>query len=331
LTKNPAVAAVGSGLPAPVVISKLAAAKLANGTTNVARRVISSAALCNNCHDQLGTNPNFHSGQRNDPTACQFCHTPNKADSATGQQVNTSTWLHGIHGATKRTVPYVGASTDFSSVLYPGLLKDCNQCHLPNTVNFGNGSAGQGGGLVGNNTLQNSLLWTTTTIGTPSATGSAASFAVTNSQLNKTTNTTITRSPLVTIGTNYGSAYSASTNAASAVASYTAAAGGTAVATYAQGSSVSLVNSPVTSACSACHTDSVAINHMKSNGGVYYDARANHVGAAVADVNSTSDGSGLTAASSVAGQVRPLINSEGCLVCHGQGTIMDAAVIHQNQ
>jgi OmcA/MtrC family decaheme c-type cytochrome len=311
-------AAVGSGLHVTGVLAKKEAATTSTGGTNTARRVITSAALCNNCHDMLGNSravrddvyklydglsPAFHSGDRNDPTACQFCHNPNKADSGTGWQVNSSTWIHGIHGASKRTVTYGGAGYDWSSVLYPGQLKDCNQCHLPNTVNFGNGSSGQGGGYTGG-TLTNNLLWTTTATGTALSQASAvaatnaASYAVENPQLHKVTNATVKTSPYVTYGAAYGSGFTTSVNAASAVATVTQAAGTT------------LVNSPIASACFACHTDQTAVNHIQqTGGGIINSPRSSHL---------ASDG--VT-----------LVNTESCLACHGQGTTMDAAVIHQAQ
>ena len=244
-------------------------------TTYQPRRVINSAALCNNCHDQLGTNPDFHSGDRNDPAACNFCHYGNETD-ADGWSGDSSTWLHGIHGASKRTAPFTPVNTDYSTVLYPGLLKDCNQCHLPNTNNFG---------ATGGAALQPNLLWSYVATGTVAA-PVAAAYAVSNPQLALTTNTTLTISPYVTVGTVYGNnfSYSVATGVSTAAAATT------------------LVNSPIASVCFACHDTSSAKGHMTTNGGVIYGLR----GAAAA-----------------------LVNNEACLVCHGQGTIEDAAVVHQ--
>jgi OmcA/MtrC family decaheme c-type cytochrome len=286
-------------------------------TGYTARRVITSAALCNTCHDQLGSNPNFHGGDRNDPTACNICHTANRADN--GFAVDSSTWIHGIHSASKRTVPFSNGDGDFSTVLYPGQLKNCANCHMPNTVNFGAGSSGQGGGFTGG-TLTGNLLWSTVASG-KIATPAAASWAVSNPQLAKVTNTTTNTSPYVTTGTNYGNVFTFAN--ASAVLGSVTPSGSTAVATSAVvvtsalGQSIpadgaTLVNSPVSSACSACHTDSTAWAHIRSNGGVLYGAR------------STS----LTPYINAAGT---LVSPEGCLACHGQGTIMDAAVVHQQQ
>jgi OmcA/MtrC family decaheme c-type cytochrome len=245
-------------------------------TGYAARRVINSAALCNNCHDQLGTNPDFHSGDRNDPAACNFCHYGNETDAG-GWSADSSTWLHGIHGASKRTVPYTPVSTDYSTVLYPGLLKDCHQCHLPNTVNFG---------ATGGAALQPNLLWSYSAIGIIAAAAPAA-YAVSNPQLALLTNTTKTNSPYVTVGSsNYGSNFS-----------YTVATG-----TSTAASATSLVNSPIASACFACHDTSAAQGHITTNGGILYGVR---------------------------GAAATLVNNEACLVCHGQGAIEDAEVVHQ--
>ena len=335
-----AVAGVGNtgGLGVTGVIAKVAASTCSQAgitTTQAAacttaRRVITSTALCNNCHDRLGTSPNFHAssgivagaGYRNDPTACNICHNANRTDS--GWPVDISTWVHGIHGASKRTTAFTAAN-DFTSVLYPGQLKDCNQCHLPNSVNFG----ATGSGLPGSSSsvaLQSKLLWSYTATGTIGA-PSTATPAVTNPQLtlqlaamkaSGVLGSNVNNSPYVSVttGGGYGNAF-AFANASAVLGTYTNAAGTVAsavVVTNALGQSVAadpatLVNSPISSACFACHDDSTAMNHMLTNGGVLHQTRGS---------NLASDG--VT-----------LVNKEGCLACHGQGTLMDAAVIHQQQ
>jgi OmcA/MtrC family decaheme c-type cytochrome len=219
---------------------------------------------------------------------------------AGGWNQNASTWLHGIHGTSKRTVPYTGAKTDFSTVLYPGSLKDCSQCHLPNTVNYG-ATAGLTGGA-----LQPSLLWSYGATGTMATTTAAP--AVTNPQVTTTVNSG--NSPYVTIGTNYGNGFKY-TMAGATVASYTPSTGTATTAAIAgaggvtvPADSASLVSSPISAACFSCHDDFTAKNHMRNNGGVLYQPR---------------------------GTAAALDNAEGCLACHGQGTIMDPVVIHQQQ
>jgi OmcA/MtrC family decaheme c-type cytochrome len=245
---NPTTPASG-GLAVPGVLKKL----VADGYS--ARRAITDISKCATCHDQLGTSPSFHGGVRNDPQACNFCHTGNRASS--GWSADSSTFIHGIHGAEKRTVPFTWHATatdNYSMIGYPGVLKDCNQCHLSNTVNFGANGA----------TLQSSLVWSTTAYGTISASTSI--------------------SPYVVAGTNYGSRFS-----------YTVATGTTTPA-----ASTTLVNSPIASACFACHDTTAARGHMASNGGAIYEPRST-----------------------------ALTKIEGCLVCHGMGRDYDVAVVHR--
>jgi OmcA/MtrC family decaheme c-type cytochrome len=122
---------------------------------------------------------------------------------------------------------------------------------------------------------------------------------------------TATTSPYVTAGWNYGNAFTftpegsvvtkytpsnGTGGSGTAVSAYIAPAGGATVAAQ----STSLVNSPIASACYACHDTSTAKGHMTSNGGAIYEARST-----------------------------ALLKSEGCLACHGQGKVEDVAVVHQ--
>jgi OmcA/MtrC family decaheme c-type cytochrome len=246
---NPTVGATG-GLVRPAILKKAVAA----GYT--ARRVIVDTAKCNSCHEQLGTDPNFHGAQRNDPTACAVCHS--NVRTSNGWVANANTFVHGIHGASKRTVGYtwagVSATDNYSTLGYPGVLKDCNQCHLPNTVNFG---------ATGGTTVAPNLLWPSGATGTIS-----------------TTSNTFRNSPYVVAGTNYGNGFSftpagatvgAQTSSTGVVtAAHVAAAGGEIVAADA----ATLVSSPISAACFSCHDTSTAKNHIKTNGGAVYEPRA---------------------------------------------------------
>jgi len=213
---------------------------VANGYTG--RRVIVSAARCNTCHEQLGTDPEFHNGERNDPTACAICHNPNQINDGAqtknyGWAGATNTYIHGIHAASKRTVPFMWAAWDFpaglSGVLFPkSALTDCGQCHEPNTVNFG----------ATGTTVAPNLLFTTTSAGTSASVTSALSNHI---------------SPYIDATKDYGLPPTVS---ASGVVS-TSTAG------------TNLVNSPIASACFSCHDTSTAKNHMETNGAVIYGVR----------------------------------------------------------
>jgi OmcA/MtrC family decaheme c-type cytochrome len=293
-TKNANVSAKG-GLVRNAVLQKMGAAGVAP------RRTITATAKCAACHEQLGTDPSFHGGARNDPTACDICHNANKTSS--GWSANASTFIHGIHGSSKRSVPFmwtaVSATDNYSKIGYPGLLKDCNQCHLPNTVNFG---------ANGGTALTPNLLWPTAAAGTIS-----------------TTSSTWRNSPYATAGVNYGNFF-AYTPEGSTVAAYTPATAGlptatagvvtvagTAVAAHVAGvggesvvaDPATLVNSPISSACFACHDTANAQTHIRSNGGKLYEPRA----------NVTSGGK--------------FVNGEDCLTCHGAGRIADVAIMHK--
>ena len=107
------------------------------GTGYTGRRLIVENARCNTCHMKLGvfTKEAFHAGQRNDSQSCAFCHNPNKTSG--GWAADSSTFIHGIHGASKRSVPFGWqAALAYDKLIYPGTLKNCEQCHLPGTYDF---------------------------------------------------------------------------------------------------------------------------------------------------------------------------------------------------
>jgi OmcA/MtrC family decaheme c-type cytochrome len=204
-----------------------------------------------------------------------------------------------------------------AAVVYPGILKRCENCHVPNAVNFG----------ASGSTLLPNLLWSTTGAGTYSATDTPKAYA---------------RDPVtgalafISTSANYGNLFGFSpqgsvvpkyTNASNVVVTtgYTDAAGLAVTSGYlsiagAQGVSLaadpaSLVESPVTAACFACHDSGVAKAHMNQYGGV--------MGGASVSVTAWAKGTRLQ---STVGGV--LTNSETCLVCHGMGRDQDAAVVH---
>jgi OmcA/MtrC family decaheme c-type cytochrome len=298
--------------------------RIAAGYT--ARRVLVDNNKCEACHEQLGTAVEFHGGARNDATACAICHTPNRTSG--GWSANGSTFIHGIHAGTspasvaaitgpngigtatvgvpgsgaggagtgyssgKRYVPFsykrdkapgVAGGFNAAAVVYPGILKRCDNCHVPNAVNFGaNGSA-----------LLPTLLWSTSAAGTLNA------ATDTNKVFPRDPVTGALMYNIAPVSTNYGVGFSFTPEGSVASGSL-APAGGTTV----NAAATTLIESPVTSACFACHDTSVAKAHMTQYGGVMYGARS----------ASTSAGA--------------LVNNETCLICHGMGRDQDAAVVH---
>ena len=114
------------------------AQKVATGYTG--RRAIVSDAKCNACHQELGTftEDAFHAGQRNDGTTCAWCHKPNQTSS--GWSADSTSFVHAIHASAKREVPYnwhaATATEGFYDVTYPGVLNQCETCHLAGTYDF---------------------------------------------------------------------------------------------------------------------------------------------------------------------------------------------------
>jgi OmcA/MtrC family decaheme c-type cytochrome len=73
-----------------------------------------------------------------------------------------------------------------------------------------------------------------------------------------------------------------------------------------------LVNSPITAACYACHDSTTARAHMVNNGGWINTQRSS----VVTNTNGVN--------------VVPIVQSEQCLVCHGTGRTADIKVVHMN-
>jgi OmcA/MtrC family decaheme c-type cytochrome len=156
-------------------------------TGYAARRPIVEDARCNKCHQELGTftEDAFHAGQRNDGTTCAWCHNPNRTSS--GWSADSTSYVHAIHAGAKRSVPFnwhAGSPTEgFFDVKFPGVLKECETCHLPGTYDFG--------ATASASALPNRLYRTVATGTLSSASASAFTF-----------------SPYITPDFNYGSGFS---------------------------------------------------------------------------------------------------------------------------
>lgn len=241
--------------------------KVATGFTG--RRPIVDTAKCNSCHGALGVKPTFHAGQRNDGPTCSFCHNPNRTSS--GWSASSKYFIHAVHAGRKRSVYFTWhaqeAGPGYAEVEFPGTLNTCTTCHLPNTYDFTNGA---------NLAAVPSMQLTTV------ATGKYDTNPMTNS-------TYYTVSPYVVADnlTDYGAGFSfnAATNVRTDAAQST------------------LVISPLTSACAACHDSQAAISHMTSTGGQFYATRA--------------------------AALSPFAPREQCLICHGPGRIAAIGVVHQ--
>ncbi|HEY4886810.1 MAG TPA: OmcA/MtrC family decaheme c-type cytochrome [Myxococcales bacterium] len=252
-TPNPAPAQGGKGgliVPAPDVW------KVADGHT--ARRKIVANEKCDGCHVTLGVGPDFHAGQRNDATSCNFCHNPNRTSN--GWSANQKDFVHSIHGAEKRTVKFTwhekSATQGYWQTTYPAVLNRCEMCHLAGTYDFSTAAM---------TTALPNMLYSTVGQGTY-----AASPA---------------NSPYVKLATDYGAGFTF--NAVTGVSTPPA--------------STTLVNSPITAACSACHDSPAAVDHMQTNGGSFWEPRS----------------TALT---------KP--QQEECLICHGPNRIAAISLVH---
>ena len=170
-------------VPNVQLVATKGSAAAGTGGAYAPRRPIVEDKRCNACHQELGTftEDAFHAGQRNDGTTCSWCHNPNRTSS--GWSADSTAFVHAIHAAAKRTVPYnwhaVSATDGFFDVTYPGVLNQCETCHLPDTYNFGAPASAA---------AMDNKPYRTVATGTL-----AASFS---------------NSPYITVGTNYGSGFS---------------------------------------------------------------------------------------------------------------------------
>jgi OmcA/MtrC family decaheme c-type cytochrome len=128
------------------------------------RRTIIAENACSSCHGDLGIftpnttainnyASNFHNGFMNDPQHCDFCHTV--AGTTGGWSYNAKTWIHGLHSAAFRANAYT-AQPNFPLINYPGVLNDCEACHVPGSYDF---SAATNNGQISN------MLWDTNAVG----------------------------------------------------------------------------------------------------------------------------------------------------------------------
>jgi OmcA/MtrC family decaheme c-type cytochrome len=277
--------------------------KVATGYSG--RRPIVEDARCDKCHQQLGvfTKDSFHGGQRNDAATCSWCHRPNQTGS--GWTSDSIAFVHAIHASARRTVPFtwdaVSKTDSFADVKYPGILRDCETCHVPGSYDFRASASADA--------LPNRLYRTAATgifNGTPGTTITTYSFnsgsgtCVAGQSAPQSELGVFELSPYVAALTNYGFGYvfNAGLNATNSCKPdgtlVTNPPGGTV-----QADPITLVNSPIATACFGCHDGEVESAHMQLNGGSIYEPRST-----------------------------ALAKTESCMICHGPGKIADIKVMH---
>jgi OmcA/MtrC family decaheme c-type cytochrome len=272
-------------------------------TSYTGRRAIVEDKRCNSCHLELGifTEETFHGGQRNDGTTCSWCHTPNRASS--GWSADSTTFIHSIHAASKRDIAFTwhAATTteSFGDIGYPAVLNACETCHLPGTYDFSATASAVPNRLY--RTVATGLF--NKTAGTTNTTYSVVGgVCVAGTSSAQTALGVFSLSPYIGDLTNYGNGFSF--NAGLNPTNPSCDAGGNLIAAVPAGgtlpaSSLSLVTSPITSACFSCHDSSLAQSHMTTNGGSIYTPRA-----------------------------AALANPEQCVLCHGDGKLASIKIVH---
>ncbi len=99
-----------------------------DGSTVKARRQIVDTAKCNTCHVKL----TFH-GTQNTAEQCAMCHTADLVDGTTKQSAQFTAMIHRIHRGSSLGVPYALRGASWEKVVYPGVLSNCNGCHINNS------------------------------------------------------------------------------------------------------------------------------------------------------------------------------------------------------
>lgn len=101
----------------------------------VPRRQVVSTAKCSSCHSDLKF---VHGGTRGETQECVMCHNPTLVDGTSKQSVNFAWQIHSTHKGEELANPYILGTTNYQEVKFPGDVKDCASCHLPNTYQVDN-------------------------------------------------------------------------------------------------------------------------------------------------------------------------------------------------
>lgn len=117
------------------------------------RREAVTVGRCSVCHGEFSKDFSVHGGIRNDTEYCPVCHNPSNdtlsrqlppvGETAVTSPVDFKVMIHKIHRGEDLTTPYVlygrplgtfpdqrEAPVDFSELLFPGDLRDCEACHV---------------------------------------------------------------------------------------------------------------------------------------------------------------------------------------------------------
>jgi OmcA/MtrC family decaheme c-type cytochrome len=93
------------------------------------RRTVVEDFNCESCHSNLA----FHGGSRHDPQYCDTCHMPEALDFNGDQTIHFKYMIHSIHRGEELEYGFSIGSHDYSDLVYPGDLRNCDACHVNNS------------------------------------------------------------------------------------------------------------------------------------------------------------------------------------------------------
>jgi len=93
------------------------------------RRMVVDDLKCESCHSNLV----YHGGTRHDPQYCDTCHMPESLDFDGNQTIHFKYMIHSIHRGEELENGFFVGGHDYSDVVYPGDLRDCDSCHVNNS------------------------------------------------------------------------------------------------------------------------------------------------------------------------------------------------------
>jgi hypothetical protein len=103
--------------------------------TPMPRDIVNTETCNGRCHDPLA----IHGGQRTDIEVCILCHNDSQdIDPDTGNSVDMPLMTHKIHMGAQLAngytiIGYRQGVNDYSNVVYPGEINDCESCHTGGT------------------------------------------------------------------------------------------------------------------------------------------------------------------------------------------------------
>ena len=134
---------LGDG-PESVAVAGVGMSFAITDSAPVDRRVINDIAKCNDCHKTLA----LHGDNRVGNTElCATCHNPNATDinrRVAGSEcdielgledvsIDLKRMVHRIHAGNVGVCGYQNSAHDYTGVVYPGKLNNCEGCHLAGT------------------------------------------------------------------------------------------------------------------------------------------------------------------------------------------------------